>query len=83
MMKRKLIGALVGAAVMSLAAGQACDKQAMAAAADPALPPAILNRPKTGFFVPVSQWLGESSLKGWARRVYRSFVGDGTAREGR
>jgi asparagine synthase (glutamine-hydrolysing) len=41
-----------------------------------ALPKSVLNRPKTGFFVPVSDWLqgdrsgAERGLRGWARRVY-------------
>jgi asparagine synthase (glutamine-hydrolysing) len=48
-------------------------KADMAAAARPALPAAILDRPKTGFFVPVAQWMGEASLHGWARRVYSGF----------
>jgi asparagine synthase (glutamine-hydrolysing) len=47
-------------------------KRAMAECAAPALPDAVLNRPKTGFFVPVSEWLGEPNLKAWARAIYRS-----------
>lgn len=47
-------------------------KRAMAACARPLLPADIEDRPKTGFFVPVAQWLGETSLGGWARRVYAS-----------
>ncbi|CAA7621658.1 asparagine synthase (glutamine-hydrolyzing) [Magnetospirillum sp. UT-4] len=47
-------------------------KRDMAASARPALPAAVLGRAKTGFFVPVAQWLGESSLRGWACRVYGS-----------
>ncbi|MGE5505911.1 MAG: asparagine synthase (glutamine-hydrolyzing) [Actinomycetota bacterium] len=42
----------------------------MAGVANPALPAAILERRKSGFFVPIAQWLGESSLHGWARTVY-------------
>ncbi|CAA7613512.1 Asparagine synthetase [Candidatus Terasakiella magnetica] len=52
-------------------------KRDMALAARPPLPPALLDRPKTGFFVPVAQWLGEPSLRGWARTVYRTFTGWG------
>jgi asparagine synthase (glutamine-hydrolysing) len=45
------------------------------------LPDAILNRPKTGFEVPVREWLlasrpemvGESGFRGWAREVYRRY----------
>ncbi|BAE48846.1 asparagine synthase (glutamine-hydrolyzing) [Paramagnetospirillum magneticum] len=48
-------------------------KRDMAACARPALPPELLDRPKTGFFVPVAQWLGASSLRGWARQVHGAF----------
>lgn len=44
------------------------------------LPGPVLARRKTGFLVPVSEWLGggvgtseERGLRGWARRVYQSF----------
>src|SRR5204863_6117079 len=51
------------------------------------LPTPILNRPKTGFSIPVREWLLEESLKekvesrnagdrglrGWAKEVYRRF----------
>jgi asparagine synthase (glutamine-hydrolysing) len=45
------------------------------------LPPAILNRPKTGFVVPVREWLAgdappvERGLRGWARHVHGCFGG--------
>ncbi len=40
------------------------------------LPRAVLDRPKTGFAVPVREWLhggggGERGLRGWAREIYR------------
>ncbi|MDT7856647.1 asparagine synthase (glutamine-hydrolyzing) [Rubrivirga sp. S365] len=62
-----------------LAAHPSVGKQTMAAAARPALPPAITDRPKTGFTTPVRQWLVESGevsaadrgLRGWAKYVYR------------
>ncbi len=43
------------------------------------LPAALLARPKTGFNIPVRDWLaGEAgdkrSLRGWAKRVYRASV---------
>jgi asparagine synthase (glutamine-hydrolysing) len=53
------------------------DKQAMARTPATPLPEAVLRRPKTGFFVPVRDWLHggaepvERGLRGWARRVYR------------
>ncbi|CAA7622632.1 Asparagine synthetase [Magnetospirillum sp. LM-5] len=50
------------------------DKQDMAACSVPALPQAVLTRPKSGFFVPIAQWLGERTLKGWAARVYGAFT---------
>ena len=50
-------------------------KADMAAAAFPPLPAAILTRPKTGFFVPVAQWMGETSLHNWAKGVHREFIG--------
>ena len=58
------------------------DKRAMARTPGTALPGAVLGRAKTGFFVPVRQWLqgdgdgvGERGLRGWARRVYRETTG--------
>jgi len=53
------------------------DKQDMARSPHQPLPPQILNRRKTGFSVPVREWLmlddgrqgGERGLRGWARRV--------------
>ena len=60
----------------------AATKQAMAAAPAKPLPGAVLGRPKSGFFVPVREWLagGESAtaergLRGWARRVYAAAWG--------
>jgi asparagine synthase (glutamine-hydrolysing) len=50
-------------------------KQDMAAAARPALPDVVLDRGKTGFSVPVSQWLGASSLRAWAIQVLRQQAG--------
>jgi asparagine synthase (glutamine-hydrolysing) len=58
-------------------------KHALGATPRPALPPAILDRPKTGFVVPVREWLmGEATpeaglrgLRGWARQVHREFAG--------
>ncbi len=51
-------------------------KADMAATPATPLPDAVLNRAKTGFFVPVREWLegetggGARGLRGWARRVY-------------
>jgi asparagine synthase (glutamine-hydrolysing) len=57
-------------AVLPLCAG----KRDMAACARPALPAEILERPKTGFFVPVAEWLGARDLRGWARSVHGAFA---------
>lgn len=59
--------------------GLGASKQDMARAAGDRLPEIVLNRPKTGFFVPVQDWLrgeerGEWGLRGWARRVLGAFT---------
>jgi glycosyltransferase involved in cell wall biosynthesis len=58
-----------------VAAHPAASKRQVAHAAAPQLPDALLRKPKTGFTVPVRQWLGASSgstrgLRGWARSVF-------------
>ena len=58
------------------------DKQAMARALKTPLPAAVLERPKSGFFVPVRQWLqgdtgtasGARGLRDWAKRVYAAQI---------
>ncbi|MDA0674895.1 MAG: asparagine synthase (glutamine-hydrolyzing) [Proteobacteria bacterium] len=58
------------------------DKAAMAQTPHKPLPDAVLNRPKTGFSVPVRDWMqagagdggGERGLRGWARTVYGAFT---------
>lgn len=54
-----------------------CKLQLAEAPSDP-LPPAILARKKSGFSVPVRQWLlnetnyrAERGLRGWARTIYK------------
>ncbi len=67
--------------------GDAPSKQDMARCCDGAIPAAILNRPKTGFSVPLRQWLGDGDqpeggwfagrgqdARTWARYVYAQFV---------
>ncbi|MBL8701544.1 MAG: asparagine synthase (glutamine-hydrolyzing) [Alphaproteobacteria bacterium] len=64
-----------------LAAKAAPSKRAMADAPARKLPAAVLNRPKTGFVVPVREWLAgdrpqaERGLRGWARLVHDAFGG--------
>jgi asparagine synthase (glutamine-hydrolysing) len=63
------------------AANQTVCKQDMAAAAD-GLPHEVLQRKKTGFSVPVHEWLIESTgsgksargLRGWAAIIYRPYL---------
>lgn len=62
-------------AVLPLIAGaQPPGKRDMARSPHPSLPQAILQRGKTGFSVPVAQWLGAADLRGWAQDVYRNFT---------
>ncbi|MRG71873.1 asparagine synthase (glutamine-hydrolyzing) [Alphaproteobacteria bacterium HT1-32] len=63
------------------ASGQRPGKQNMARSARPLLPGEILNRRKTGFFVPVADWVlgdrpaGKSGrgYRGWANRIAGQF----------
>lgn len=60
-------------------------KRTLAETADPRLPVEIRDRPKTGFTVPVRDWLlgrdgavgsaRETGLRPWARRVAREYLG--------
>lgn len=62
-------------------------KQDMSATLFKPLPPAVLNRPKSGFSVPVREWLmqdpvtsaqhSERGLRGWAKFVIESQLGTG------
>jgi len=56
-------------------------KAELAAIAWPSLPPQLLSRPKTGFSVPVRDWIRpegsgpqERGLRGWAKFVYGQFA---------
>jgi asparagine synthase (glutamine-hydrolysing) len=56
-------------------------KAELAAVAAPQLPKALLTRPKTGFSVPVRDWIDPTGagrprgLRGWAQFVYRELAG--------
>ncbi len=55
-------------------------KNDMASSPNMAIPFEVLNRPKTGFAVPVRNWLEKNDasqprgLRGWANHVYNEFV---------
>lgn len=68
-----------------LAAHPDITKAEIAAAVKPELPAKVLCRPKTGFSVPVQDWLladqgqrHERGLRGWARFIHGNFVGPAT-----
>jgi len=53
----------------------------MAQSLDVPLPKSVLNRPKTGFYLPIREWLTANGLqnygegyKGWAKMVYEHFI---------
>lgn len=63
----------------AIAHGHGPTKQALAATPATALPEPVLKRPKSGFFVPVREWLEGSSprergLRGWAKKVYQAQI---------
>lgn len=60
-----------------IAKGHRPSKQKMATTPKKALPSAVINRPKSGFFVPIIDWMeGDTSkrfgLRGWANKVYQT-----------
>lgn len=58
------------------------NKEDLALVPSKRLPDSVLNRPKTGFNIPVREWLlgdkpeaaGERSLRGWAKLVYKELT---------
>lgn len=56
--------------------GQDLSKADMVSTLAHPLPLAIVNRPKTGFAIPVREWLGadDNSLLPWARQVYSASL---------
>lgn len=53
-------------------------KREVVAAAAPNLPSSVLSRPKTGFNVPVREWIGAEGhgARAWARQIYTRFTAD-------
>ena len=68
------------ASVAPLLAGHPdLSKREVVAAAAPNLPAAVFSRPKTGFSVPVRQWIGAEGhgARAWARQIYAGFTAGG------
>ena len=69
------------AAAPLAAAGAIRSKRDVASLPALALPPAVIDKPKTGFLVPVREWLSEIAparnperrLRGWAKKVLRNY----------
>ncbi len=60
-------------------------KQLLAAAPRPPLPDAVLHRRKTGFTLPIKEWLQqegavEHGKRSWARKVYEVMFSDAMGR---
>jgi asparagine synthase (glutamine-hydrolysing) len=73
---------LLGEAASWFAAYPDIGKAELAAVAAPQLPNALLTRPKTGFSVPVREWIKPADgskhargLRGWAQFIHRQFAG--------
>lgn len=73
--------ALLSAAAPALAAQAGLTKRQVARVAAPRLPSCLFDRPKTGFTVPVHEWLtghsarGGSGMRNWARQIHQHFSG--------
>ncbi|MFN3597693.1 MAG: asparagine synthase (glutamine-hydrolyzing) [Rubricoccaceae bacterium] len=74
--------ALLRAVAPLIARQPGLGKRALAETPARALPPALLNRPKTGFTTPVRRWAAEAGLapeargqRGWAQFVYENMTG--------
>lgn len=74
---------LVDATLFRQIAGLGATKRDMAECLKRPLPDTVLDRKKTGFFIPVREWLGgdntpsggERGLRGWSRQIYGEFTG--------
>ena len=70
---------LVDAALFTKTAARGFTKQDMARSPQTMLPKNVLNRPKTGFYIPVREWLqgegqeagAERGGRGWAKSIYQ------------
>ena len=77
-----LVDPVLWRTVSLLSRARPVSKRAMGRTCEPQLPPAVLNRSKTGFLIPTSRWITEDSspkramrgLRGWALRVYAAHV---------
>jgi len=73
---------LVDAQLFEEIAALDASKQDMARAPSTPLPESVMNRPKTGFYIPVREWLvgehpdysKERGFRGWARYVHGQFA---------
>jgi asparagine synthase (glutamine-hydrolysing) len=71
---------LLGRVLETRTLADAIEKRAIAHAVAPRLPATILSRPKTGFAVPIHQWLNPDarasvqSHRDWGRHLYRRFA---------
>ena len=63
----------------TLTAATSISSSVMAATPKKTLPDAVINRSKSGFFVPISDWMEggtytNSGLRGWASKVYQTQI---------
>jgi asparagine synthase (glutamine-hydrolysing) len=72
---------LVDATLFTKLAGRGFTKPDMARSPNTPLPDNVLNRPKTGFAIPVRDWLqgseagaGERGVRGWAKAIYQENI---------
>jgi len=73
---------LVDATLFRQITGLGADKQTMARSPAMPLPASVLNRPKSGFSIPVREWLANENengvlgrgLRNWARLIYNRAV---------